>query len=354
MRILLVTSHFYPENFKANDMAFELAKRGHKVTVLAPVPDYPQGRYYKGYGVFKRSHETVNGVEVIRTFVTPRRDGSTIWLGLNYLTHTVFSTLKGLCLAFKRKFDVVLVHETSPVMVGIPGMIVKRLQRIPMLFWVLDLWPESLTAAGGVKSKWVLEPMKKLTNMLYRHSDRILISSKGFRKSINGMGNYNDRIEYFPNWVDAAFETETRYEIPELPIGFNVLFAGNIGDAQDIPHLLEAASYLKGSDINFIFVGDGRKKQWAEEFKEKHSLDNVYFMGRYPLEAMPHFFSKADALILALKDEPIFALTVPAKLQAYMAAGKPIVAMVNGEGAEMIKDAKCVGVSMQKIVSHWL
>lgn len=341
MRILLVTSHFFPENFKANDMAFELAARGNKVTVLAPIPDYPQGRYYKGYGIFKKSHEFINGVEVIRTFVIPRRNGTPLWLGLNYLTHTFFSSLKGLWLAMSRKFDVVLVHETSPVMIGIPGMIVKRMQRIPMLFWVLDLWPESLTAAGGITSKWVLNPLKKLTNMLYKYSDRILISSKGFRRSINRMGDYDDRIEYFPNWVDSALETTIEFDIPEFPLGFNVLFAGNLGDAQDIPHILKAASDLKGSGINLIFVGDGRKKQWAEEFKEKYGLDNVYFMGRYPLETMPHFFSKADVLILALKDEPIFTLTAPAKLQAYMAAGKPIVAMINGEGAELIREADC-------------
>ena len=342
MRILLVTSHFFPENFKANDMAFELARKGHQVTVLAPIPDYPQGRYHDGYGIFKRRHETVNGVEVIRTFVTPRRNGRAHWLALNYLTHTLFSTLRGLWLGMTRKFDAVLVHETSPVMVGIPGMLVKKMRGIPMLFWVLDLWPESVTAAGGITSKWVIKPLEKLTNMLYRNSDRILISSKGFRKSILKLGDYDRRMEYFPNWVDAALSTGgSDVDIPEWPSGFNVLFAGNIGDAQDIPHLLEAAEELKGSGINFIFVGDGRKKEWGEEYKRAHGLDNVFFLGRFPLETMPLFFSKADLLILALKDEPIFALTVPAKLQAYMASGKPIVAMMNGEGPELIREADC-------------
>lgn len=341
MRILLVTSHFYPENFKANDMAFELAARGHAVTVLAPIPDYPQGRYYDGYGLFKKRHERVKGVEVIRTIVTPRRNGSAKWLIPNYLTHTLFSSIRGLWLGLRRKFDVVLVHETSPVMIGIPGMIVKRMQRIPMLFWVLDLWPESVSAASRIKSKWVLNPLAKLTNLLYRHSDRILISSKGFRKSINGLGDYESRIEFFPNWVDADLATATDRKIPDFPEGFNVLFAGNIGDAQDMPHILEAAKELKGSGINFIFVGDGRKKPWAEEYKREQDLGNVYFLGRHPLETMPKFFEKADVLLLALKDEPIFRLTVPAKLQAYMAAGKPIMAMMNGEGADVIGEAGC-------------
>ncbi|MBD5584098.1 MAG: glycosyltransferase family 4 protein [Clostridia bacterium] len=354
MKILLVTSHFHPENFKANDMAFELAARGHAVTVLAPIPDYPQGRYYDGYGIFKRRHEKINGVEVIRTLVTPRRNGSAKWLIPNYFTHTLFSSLRGLWLGLRRRFDVVLVHETSPVMIGIPGMIVKRLQKIPMLFWVLDLWPESVSAASGIKNKWIIGALGRLTNKLYRHSDRILISSKGFRKSINRMGDYDRRIEYFPNWVDAALaDSGNRVDIPNFPEGFNVLFAGNIGDAQDMPHILEAAKELKGEGINLIFVGDGRKRPWAEEYVREHGLDNVCFLGRFPLEAMPRFFEKADLLLLALKDEPIFKLTVPAKLQAYMSAGKPVIAMMNGEGADVVREAEC-GWSVEAENSHAL
>lgn len=341
MRILLVTSHFYPENFKANDIAFELAKRNHQVTVLTPIPDYPQGKFYQGYGVFKKRREKIKGVDVIRTLVTPRRDGSPKWLIPNYLSHTFFSTLRSLRLAFGKKFDAVIVHETSPIMVGIPGMIVKRIQKIPMLFWVLDLWPESVTAAGNVKSSFILNPLKKLTNLLYRHSDRILISSKGFRKSILKLGNHEGKIEFFPNWVDAQLEDSNIIATPEFPSGFNVLFAGNIGDAQDMPHILEAAKILKDSGINFILVGDGRGKKAAEDYKNTNNLSNVYFMGRHPLEAMPSFFAKADLLLLALKDEEIFKLTVPAKLQAYMSAGKPIIAMINGEGGDVIREADC-------------
>ncbi|MCM1309651.1 MAG: glycosyltransferase family 4 protein [Bacteroides sp.] len=341
MRILLVTSHFYPENFKANDMAFELQRRGHQVTVLAPIPDYPRGHYFEGYGVFRRRVETINGVRVVRSLIIPRHDGSAKWLALNYLSHTASSTICGLWLGLRHRYDAVLVHETSPVMVGIPAVLVKKMQRIPMHFWVLDLWPESLEAAGGIHNRHVLGVFRSLTRWIYRNSDRILISSKGFRKSINALGDFDSRIEFFPNWVDDALSAPADVATPRLPEGFNVMFAGNIGDAQDMPHILDAAELLRDTNINFILVGDGRRKEWAEQEKERRKLGNVYLLGRFPLEAMPAIFAKADVLFLALKNDPIFALTVPAKLQAYMSAGKPIVAMINGEGAATIADADC-------------
>lgn len=341
MKILLVTSHFHPENFKANDLAFELSRRGHEVTVLAPIPDYPQGKFYDGYGVFKRRTETVNGVRIIRSLIIPRHDGSAKWLALNYLSHTFFSCTRAIWLGLTKKFDTVIVHETSPVMVAIPGVLVKKMQRIPMHFWVLDLWPESLTAAGGINNRHILNIFGGLTKWLYKNSDNILICSKGFRNSINDKGDFDKKINYFPNWVDAGLTENTDYSIPELPKGFNVLFAGNIGDAQDMPHVLDAAKLLDGTGINIILVGDGRKKEWVESYIAEKHIRNVYVMGRYPLEAMSTFFSKADVLFLSLKNSPIFGLTVPAKLQSYMSSGKPIVAMINGEGASLINDADC-------------
>lgn len=340
MRILLATTHFYPESFKANDMAFELACRGHDVTVLTPIPDYPQGKFYDGYSLFKRRKETVNGVKVIRTLVTPRRDGSAKWLFLNYLTYTLFSSLKALWLGLTKKYDVVLVHETSPVMVGIPAVIIKKLNRIKSHFWVLDLWPESLTAAGGINNKFILGCFNKLTHWIYCNSDSILISSKGFETSISKIGDFKNKIKYFPNWVDEVENKDNNipYVFPE---GFNVVFTGNIGEAQDVEHILKAAKLLGGTEINIILIGNGRKREFAKEFVENNKLTNVFLPGPFPRETMHSFYDRADLLFLSLKDSPIFSLTVPAKLQSYMYSGKPIVAMINGEGADLIKDADC-------------
>lgn len=340
-RILIVTPHFYPESFKCNDMAFELKNRGHVVSVMTAIPDYHDGKFHKGYGFFKKRKEIINGVQVHRSFIIPRGKGSFCRLALNYVSYTFFATLKAFWFGLTRKYDAVIVHETSPVMVGIPAVIIKKMQKLPMFFWVLDLWPESLTAAGGINNKFILGCFSSLTKWIYRNSNKILISSKGFRTSINNKDDlFDHKINYFPNWVDEFQPSND--PIPELPKGFNIIFAGNIGEAQDFPNILEAAKLLKDEkNINFIFLGDGRKKIWIEEFIKDKELTNVHCFGRFPINMMPNFYKKADILFLALKDSPIFKLTVPAKLQSYMSSGKPILAMINGEGTDLIKDADC-------------
>ena len=342
MRVLLVTQYFYPENFKSNDVAFELAARGHDVTVLTGLPNYPGGKIFDGYGMFRRRIETVNGVKVLRTLVIPRGNGGGVRLALNYLSWAFIASIWAFFLALFRKYDAVIVHETSPVTQGFPALVVKAMQRIPMYFWVLDLWPESLQAAGNINNRYVLGLFSKITALMYRNSSRILMSSKGFRESILDKGDFEDRLVYFPNWAEDVFSTDETKPLPELPDGFKIMFAGNIGEAQDFENVMNAALLLKGTGVRMVIVGDGRKKQWVDRFVEENMLqDVVYMMGRYPLEYMPSFFDKADVLFLSLKDEYIFSLTTPAKLQAYMASGKPVVAMINGEARKLIEEAGC-------------
>lgn len=342
-KILICTNHFYPETFRCNDVAFELASRGYDVTVLTAIPDYPKGEYYDGYGIFRRRCETVNGVKVIRGFIIPRGKGGGIRLMFNYLSFFISSIMISLFLGLFRKYDKMLIHETSPVMIGVPAIIVKKVQKIPLFFWVLDLWPESLQAAGGINNNKVLGAFEKLTTWIYKNSDKILISSKGFEQSIVKKGNFVNKIIYFPNWADKALEVKTDYQIPEMPLGFRVMFAGNMGEAQDFEHIMEAAKYLKNNkDIHFIFVGDGRKRSWVENYRDENQLhDTVHWVGRHPVETMPAFFEQADVMLMTLKDVSIFSLTAPAKLQAYMSAGKPVLAMMNGEGPRIIKEASC-------------
>jgi len=344
MRILLVTQYFYPENFKSNDIAFELQKKGHQVTVLTGLPNYPGGAIYQGYGFFKKRKENINGVEVIRTLLMPRGKGGGVKLFLNYFSWAFFASIKALFLAFNNKYDAIIVHEPSPITQGFPAIVIKKICKIPIYFWVLDLWPESLTSAGGIKNKFVLGFFDKIVKYIYNNSDKILISSKGFRKSILEKGNYADKLIYFPNWSeDTISNGDANFPIPNLPEGFKILFAGNIGTSQDMENVALAALELKQySDIKFILVGDGRSKSFVEEFiKEHHLEDTIYLMGKHPIEAMSSFFNKADGLLVTLKDELIFNVTVPAKVQAYMSASKPILAMMNGEGASLINEAKC-------------
>lgn len=344
MKILLVTQYFYPENFKSNDIALELTERGHEVTVLTGLPNYPEGKIYKNYGFFKRVKENYQGIKIIRAWLVPRGKGGGIRIFLNYFSWAFFASLRAFSLTFQKKFDVILVHEPSPITQGFPAIIVKKIQKIPLHFWVLDLWPESLSSAGGLKNKCVLSFFTKMVKYIYNNSDKILISSKGFEESILAKGNYKEKLVYFPNWAEESIlKGDSDYPIPFLPKGFKIIFAGNIGVAQDVNSIIDAALILKDkSDIHFIFVGDGRSKIQLENFvKENNLIETVHFLGRFPLDAMKTFFNQADVLLVSLKDELIFNVTVPAKLQAYLCTEKPILGMLNGEGAKIINDANC-------------
>ena len=343
--ILLISPHFYPNDFKCNDVAFELVKQGHKVTALTDIPNYPKGKFFDGYGYFRRRRETINGVEVIRTGVIPRGNGSGKMIALNYLSYAFSACFRALFMGL-RKWDVVLVHQLSPVTVGLPAVMIKKMRKkTKLLFWVLDLWPESLQVAGGINNKYVLGAFEWVAKLCYRNSDKILISSRGFTKSICEKGDFADKIVYFPNWAEDSLTASSDYVLPELPDGFKVMFAGNIGEAQDFEHTLEAARILHDrgmKDIHFVLVGDGRKREWVERFVSENGLqDTVHWVGRHPLEAMGKFFEQADVLYFALKDSLIFNLTCPAKVQAYMSAGKPVLAMINGEGASIVEEAGC-------------
>jgi len=344
-KILLISPHFYPNDFKCNDVAFELVRQGHDVTVLCDIPNYPKGKFFPGYGYFRRRREVINGVKVIRTAVIPRGKGGGVMLALNYLSYAFTACCRALFMGF-RKWDVVLVHQLSPVTVGLPAVIIKKMRKkTKLLFWVLDLWPESLQVAGGINNKYVLGAFEWVAKLCYRNSDKILISSNGFRQSICEKGDFWEKIVYFPNWAEDSLTAASDYVLPELPDGFKLMFAGNIGEAQDFEHTLEAAKILHGrgmKDIHFVLVGDGRKREWVERFVSENGLqDTVHWVGRHPLEAMGKFFSQADVLYFALKDSLIFNLTCPAKVQAYMSAGKPVLAMINGEGASIVEEAGC-------------
>jgi glycosyltransferase involved in cell wall biosynthesis len=344
MKILIVTQYYFPESFKSNDLSFELQKRGHEVTVLTGLPNYPEGKMYDGYGVFKNRKQEINGVKVIRSLLLLRGKGGGIRLFLNYFSFAFFASIKAFFLNFGNKYDAVIVHEPSPITQFYPALLLKKLQNAPVYFWVMDLWPESLEIAGGVKNKLILNFFKKMVITFYKNSEKILITSKGFKNSIVEKGDFENKLEYFPNWAeDSISEGDQNFPVPDLPVGFKVMFAGNVGEAQDMESIMNSALALKDhSEIKFIIVGDGRKMPFVQDFIEKNNLQKTVFtVGRFPVEAMASFFAKADVMLVSLKDDKIFNLTVPAKVQAYMSASKPIVAMLNGEGAEIIEEAKC-------------
>lgn len=346
MKILFVCQYFYPEVFRGNDIAFHWAEDGHEVHVVCGVPNYPDGVFHKGYGWFKRRHEVINGVKVTRLPIIPRGNNK-ILLILNYFSYLIVGLVYMLFHALFHKYDRVFVQQLSPVMMSAPGVLYKKLQRVPLYTWVLDLWPESLTAAGGINNKYVLAFFKHYVKSEYKHSDKILISSRSFEKSILEYGDYKDKIVYYPQWSDASpndnVNVNKNDNLPELPEGFKLMFAGAVGEAHGFECTMEAARMTKEhKEIKWVIVGDGRKLEWVREYVKEHGLEEtVYTLGRFPAEAMPWFFGQVDVMLVTLSDDPLFKLYAPAKISSYMAAGKPIVAVLNGEGAEMIRDAGC-------------
>jgi glycosyltransferase involved in cell wall biosynthesis len=349
-RILIFTNHFYPEEFRVNDVAFDLSEKGHSVTVLSCIPNYPKGVYFEGYGLLKKRKEIVRGVKIIRVPHIPRGDGTGKRLILNYGSYAFCLSIWAFFVSLINKYDIVLVHHTSPIFLGLPAVWVKKKQKSKLIFWNLDLWPESVTAAGNVNNKIILNLLNKIVKYIYSNSDRILISSKGFWNSIISKGIDFAKIEYFPNWAEdiftqlntkESFQIESRFNQDKY---FKILFAGNIGEAQDMENIYEAILLTSGknSNIKWIFVGDGRKAKWLKDKVNGTKLSQVVeFLGRKPIKEMPYYIEFADIMLLPLKNEPIFAYTIPAKVQAYMASEKPILAMINGESQNLINEAKC-------------
>jgi colanic acid biosynthesis glycosyl transferase WcaI len=345
MHILVISQYFWPENFRINDLVSDFVERGHRVTVLTGVPNYPEGRVFDDYQKNPSAFLSYLGARVIRVPMTARGSG-VISLLLNYFTYALSASLLGSWRLRRESIDVIFVYEPSPVTVGIPGALMRRLLGAPLVFWVLDLWPETLKAVGVIQSRSGLGLVALLVRWIYRRCDLILAQSKSFIPQIRAYSDLSKRVEYFPSWAEslfgAGFEASAAPEVPSQSGAFTVMFAGNIGEAQDFPSILNAAELLSVSHphIRWIIVGDGRLGDWvSQEVKRRNLESNVFLLGRFPVERMPSFFLSADALLVTLKSEPIFAMTIPGKLQSYLASGKPIVAMLDGEGARLLQES---------------
>ena len=343
MKVLVVTQYFWPEEFRVNDFVGSLVEQGHQVTVLTGIPNYPEGRYFPGYGLFKNRRQTYNGAQVYRIPILPRGKKSNIRLALNYLSFV----LSGVLLApwyCRQSYDLIFVFEISPITVAIPAILMKKIKRVPLFLWVLDLWPESLSATGAVNSPLIMKWVGKLVRYIYRNTDQILVASKAYIPSIERMGAGKDKIRYFPNWGEGIYEQgradSQAVKEAKIPDGFKIMFAGNIGVAQDFGTILQAAERLKNyNDIHWLIVGEGRMGDWVREQVKGRSLSNVRLLGRFPMETMPAFFTRADVMLVTLKKDEIFSLTVPGKIQSYLACGKPVIACLDGEGSALIREA---------------
>ncbi len=339
--MLLLTQYFWPENFRINDVAARLLDKGHAVEVLTGKPNYPQGATFAGYRWWGCQQEQHEGINIHRIPVIPRGQ-SALRLAANYLSFVLSGLVIAPWMLRRRKFDVIFVYAPSPILQAIPALSLGRLKDCPVVLWVQDLWPESLSATGYVRNRLALAAVRQVVRWIYRHTDSLLVQSRAFEAPVRALA-CTTPVAYFPNSVDDAFSTpatDGTFATERFGRGFSVVFAGNLGSAQAVGVIVEAASLLKDfADIHFLVVGDGSRWDWMRDEVERRGLANVHLPGRYPVQAMPALLQKASVLLVTLADEPTFALTVPNKIQAYLAAGRPILASLNGEGARIVQEA---------------
>jgi colanic acid biosynthesis glycosyl transferase WcaI len=345
LRILIVSQYFWPENFRINDLALALKEKGHAVTVLTGMPNYPAGRVYDGYGWWSKRQDVMQGIPIFRVPLFVRRKSKSWHLILNYLSFMFSACILGPRLLWKQKFDIVFIAQYSPVTVAIPAILISSLKSAGLIMWVQDLWPDSLSAAGAIRSEKILSIVGYVVKWIYHKCDRILVQSKGFIEPAVKVGAEREKVSYFPNWAEALYQPmvlePSARECTELPsTGFVVMFAGNFGVAQSLDTIVKAAELLRDKNIHWVLLGDGRRRSWLDSEVQSKCLKNVHVLGGRPMETMPRYFSLADAMLVTLKDDPVMTATIPGKVQSYLACGKPIIGALNGSGAAVISDSR--------------
>lgn len=345
LKVLIVSQYFWPENMRVNDLAEGLVQRGHEVTVLTGLPNYPEGRVFEDYRRSPEQYAEYRGATVVRVPFIARGKRS-LTLILNYVSFFVSGSVLGCWKLRGKEFDAIFVYAVSPIMSAIPALVIGKFKRVPVFIWVLDLWPETLKAVGVLSNARLLALVGKGVSWIYNRADYLLLQSKAFSSSVTKYCTRempSERLVYFPSWAEDGFSSLPAEGSPLIkrdPQSFTILFAGNLGEAQDFPAILDVAEALRGKlAIRWVIVGDGRMSEWLEQQVIERGLDNVLLLGRHPLEAMPPLFTIADALLVSLKTNEVFGKTIPGKVQAYLASGKPILGMIDGEASRVIEEA---------------
>lgn len=345
LNILVVTQYFWPENMRINDLVRDLSDKGHNVTVLTGLPNYPEGKVYESYRAQPGSFMEYSGAKVVRVPLISRGKRS-ISLILNYFSFFTSASTVGPWKLRGERFDAIFVYAVSPIMAAIPSLVIGRLKKAPVFIWVLDLWPETLRAVGVLRQPLLLAMVGRMVSWIYNRADYLLLQSHGFFENVKHYCTQEitpERLVYFPSWAEDDFSSATPPASSLLERDetvFTVLFAGNLGDAQDFPAVIDAAQALVDKvPVRWVIVGDGRMSEWLADQVKSRQLDNVLLLGRHPLEEMPALFACADALLVSLKTNDVFEKTIPGKVQAYLASGKPILGMINGEAARVIDES---------------
>lgn len=337
-KILVISQYFYPENFRINDLVLELKKKDYDITVLTGLPNYPQGEYYEGYSRDSNCDEIWNDIPIYRCNIRARHQGS-INLIRNYMSFVIEANKKLKKLQDK-EFDLIYVFEVSPITVALPAIKLKKKKHFPIIINIQDLWPENIIAITGLTNPFIISLINKLVKYIYSNCDSILVASPSFVPNIQRYLKTNrDRVKFWPQY--ATVQKEEKQKDLFNKENFNIVFTGNIGEAQGLDLVIEAAYKLKDTRIRWQLVGDGRQMDYLKQKVRDKGLENIIvFYGRKPEKEIPQYLSCADAALLILKPNPVFEMTIPAKLQTYMACGVPILGCVSGEGKKIIEQSK--------------
>lgn len=340
MKLLLLSQHYWPEAFRINNVAAALQAAGVEVTVLTGQPNYPGGTVFDGYRAAGSGMEHHDGVEIQRVPLIPRGTGSAPRLAANYLSFIVTAAVVGAWRLRGRRFDAVFVYGTSPILQALAAIALARLKGCALVTWVQDLWPQSLQATGYVQHPRLLAAVARIVRWIYARNDLLLLQSHAFESPVRELAPPSVPLRVHPNPGDDR-DAATAASCPlVLGPGFNVVFAGNLGTAQALDTVLDAAEQLRDlPDLRLVLVGSGQRSAWLADEVRRRALTHVELPGRYPPEAMPSLFAQADALLVTLARDPALGQVVPSKMQSYLAAGRPVIAALDGEGARIVVEA---------------
>lgn len=346
--ILVISQYFYPENFRINDMCKEWVKRGYEVTVVTGIPNYPQGKFFDGYGLCKKRKEEYEGVHVIRLPILARGKGS-VRLALNYFSFVVsgffWKTFT------KVKADKVFIFEVSPMTQALVGVWYAKRRKIPCYIYVQDLWPENVEVVTGIDNKRIIGAIDKMVNYIYKNCKLILATSPSFVNRLEERqavydNEGNSKVKYWPQYAEDFYRPVEKIDLADMPKNdkFKIAFTGNIGYAQGLDILPKTAVLLKKSNVEcqFVIIGDGRYREAFEKEIFKNDVSEMFvLLGRKEPEEIPYYLAWCDAAFLSFSNNALFQMTIPAKLQSYMACGMPILAVAGGETKRIVEEADC-------------
>ncbi len=362
-RVLIISPHFYPENFKINDLTIELKKKGYKIDVITSSPHYPSYGSYKNIKFSQRFKDSYKGSSVYRVPVFPRLNGNSLCLAINYLSFVFFGIFLSLFLNIKNEYNKVFIFQVSPVTVISLALISKLFRNSKLYVWILDLWPESVASVKNLDKTFLPNLLKPISNFLYRKCDIFFISSPAFEKNLTERGIEKKKIFFLPQWTEENYFNSLvkLKDIKKFEKFTNItnnkktfLFAGNIGEAQDIPNILEAVKKLdKPNESCFVFLGEGSKMTLCKKITDDNNLKNVFFLGIVNVSDVKYYIKKSDFMIISLVSKEIFKLYMPAKFQTYLSFGKPIVSSCDGVINDLVSKNNC-GISCKSSNSNEL